>query len=140
MLELIHLISNFVMLGVILIVQFVHYPTFHFVERNQFREFEIFHSKTITYIVFPTMTLELISAIVLFFKNLWSLNFILLFIFTLLIWLSTFFLSVPCHAKLSKDKDTFLIDKLIKTNWPRTILWVLKSGVILWIFHIKYLS
>ncbi len=54
----------------------------------------------------------------------------------LLIWLSTFLLSVPCHEHLAKTdmNETSLIEKiqrLVKTNWPRTILWTLRSIVLL---------
>lgn len=47
-------------------------------------------------------------------------------ILVVLIWLSTFFIQVPIHQKLLVKKDFFLIEKLNRTNWIRTILWSIK--------------
>lgn len=44
-----------------------------------------------------------------------------------LIWLSTFLIQVPIHQQLAKGKDLGLIDRLVRTNWIRTILWTLKA-------------
>lgn len=49
----------------------------------------------------------------------------------LLIWASTFFLSVPLHTKLLTEFEPSVIQKLITTNWPRTILWSLRSLTLL---------
>jgi hypothetical protein len=42
-------------------------------------------------------------------------------------WLSTVVLSVPLHNGLSEVRDSALIARLVATNWPRTILWSLRS-------------
>lgn len=49
----------------------------------------------------------------------------------LAIWLVTFLISMPCHKVLSEKKDKFQIERLIKTNWIRTILWTIRSVLIL---------
>ncbi len=52
---------------------------------------------------------------------------------SVLIWLATFILSVPCHRQLQKSgKDLSTINRLVATNWIRTILWSLlffRTGV-----------
>ncbi len=55
------------------------------------------------------------------------------FYLVLLIWISTFLLSVPNHAKLAKGKDDTHINRLINTNWIRTVLWTVKAGLSLYI-------
>jgi hypothetical protein len=132
-----HFIASFIMLGVILVIQLVHYPSFLYVDETKFLDFEYFHSKTISYIVFPVMLLELLTCLYLFYNNFFDLIYFLILSITILIWISTLTLSMPCHVKLSKKFDAKIIKRLIKTNWPRTILWSIKSGVLLWIIISK---
>ena len=35
----------------------------------------------------------------------------------------TFLISGPIHGRLAKERDHHLIEKLIKTNLPRTVAW-----------------
>jgi hypothetical protein len=54
-------------------------------------------------------------------------NCLVLFI----IWVATFSLSVPCHSQLERDGwEEKTIQKLLSTNWIRTIGWTLKSGIL----------
>lgn len=118
------------MCGLIWLVQLVHYPSFRFVDKKNWLEFEKFHIRYISWIVMPVMFGELITAVLLglFFKDALSILNLCLF---LLIWLSTITLSMPSHKKLSVKHDPREIEKLIKTNWPRTILWSLRSILLL---------
>jgi hypothetical protein len=120
------------MTGLIWVVQLVHYPTFRFISEEVFQDFSLFHTTKITIIVMPAMLLELASALLLS-----------VFIPIPLIWLNlvlnlslfalTFFLSVPLHSKLAESKDKNSIEKLIKTNWPRTIIWTLRSVLLAYV-------
>lgn len=114
-----------VLVGLIWVIQLVHYPSFHYVEKSRFRSFESFHASRITLIVLPLMLLELSSsAYLLTFKQgkINSLNFLLVAI----IWATTIFVSMPCHKKLSDGYQKNIVDKLIKTNWIRTLCWSFK--------------
>ena len=122
------------MCGLIWVIQLVHYPTFNFVDEPKFSAFERFHTTRITLIVVPIMIIELLSAVVLVMYA-QNLIFITNLIFVLVIWLVTFTFSVPFHTALCKAKNDQLIQKLILTNWLRTILWTIKS--ILLIFWFK---
>ncbi|MCB0327193.1 MAG: hypothetical protein KDD52_06210 [Bdellovibrionales bacterium] len=133
-----HIISNFTMLGVIWIIQLIHYPSFALVDPKLFASFHHKHTRRISYVVMPAMLMELFSGIALWvltpqFVYKIYYGFILLCIG--LIWGCTFFLSVPLHQKLERGFDETSIQKLVRTNWPRTILWSLKSVflVYLWI-------
>lgn len=121
---------SFALLGLIWIVQLVHYPAFQFIDRDRFQEFEDFHTRRISFIVAPLMILELLLAVLLLVGSSYSIGYIFLSIIVVLIWLSTIFLSVPCHKELAIDKNDVIIKRLIITNWFRTILWSIK-GVVL---------
>ncbi len=121
----IHLYSTLFMTGVIWIIQRVHYPSFLYVSEDNFKNFETFHIKRITPIVAITMLIELTTATFLVTRhhNLLYINFICL----VFIWMSTFIFSVPLHKQLTNQYSIKLINKLILTNWPRTILWSIRS-------------
>lgn len=121
------------MTGLIWPIQVLHYPSFRYVEDNKFKEFELFHTRSISYIVMPIMLLELFSGLYLVYlmkTNLYMVNVI----FNVTIFITTFFLSVPRHQKLqSIGKDAKTINSLILTNWPRTFLWSFRSVLLLYL-------
>lgn len=122
--------------GLIWTIQLVHYPSMRFVSKNEFESFHYFHQKRISIIAMPLMAIELISSIILLlqnFENNTSLIFKINFMIIILIWFSTFFMQVPLHQKLSKGKNDILIDKLVFTNWFRTVLWTLRSILMLFL-------
>jgi hypothetical protein len=131
---LISLASSFAMLGIILVVQFLHYPTFRFIEESVFKEYEKFHAKNIIPIVSFFMLAEVAASIMLTIYDPYNLlvNTINLLSLSLL-WLVTLLFSIPCHYRLSKGKDLEAIESLIKTNWLRTILWGFRAIWILWL-------
>ena len=133
---LINLLSTFMLTGLIWTIQIIHYPSFKYISQNQFPDFMTFHMNKITYIVMPLMLLELMSASYLFIY-IFSTFTIINFLFVVFIWLSTFLLSIPCHNKLKEKYDPKTIEKLVITNWPRTILWSLKS-ILSILIMIKY--
>lgn len=113
--------------GLIWVVQLVHYPTFHFVSEKQFVDFTSFHAKRISNIVIPVMVAEGVLSAFMVLQDPSQLVFTLNFLMVGGIWASTFFLSVPCHKKLYDGKNGVAIDRLVRTNWVRTILWTSKS-------------
>ena len=48
----------------------------------------------------------------------------------ILTWLTTAVIFVPLHRKLGKTHDPSAINRLIKLNWIRTILW--STAAVLW--------
>lgn len=136
MLLLVNTVINLILVGLIWTIQLVHYPSFKFVDDSCFAEFEAFHIKRISILVMPLMLAELfISLISLKLETPWSYYSLLI---VGLIWISTFFLSVPLHKKLKSRKNIETISKLVQTNWPRTILWTLKSIYLLSILWKSY--
>jgi hypothetical protein len=120
------LISCAFMTGLIWTIQLLHYPAFKFIAEDQFKNFHLFHSRNITFIVLPIMLLELVTAIILAIQFSYSKIFLINIITLLLIWACTFFLSVPLHNSLSGSMNINVIDRLVLTNWPRTFLWSMR--------------
>ena len=126
----VNFISTSVMVGVIWVIQLLHYPSFHFINEKKYIEFQHFHMQRISFIVVPVMLIELASALLLsyFFRS--SLTIILLAIL-LGIWGITFIFFTNMHQKLTNGYDPSIVDKLVKINWPRTALWSLRLIILL---------
>ena len=125
-LEIANLFCCFFLTGLIWVIQLLHYASFSFVAADKFTSFHAFHSLRISMIVMPTMTLELISSATLLYaerNRFWFAQSALV----LLIWLCTAFLSVPIHNQLAFAANPSLMDRLVLTNWPRTLLWSARS-------------
>ena len=126
---LLNAFGTFCMTGLIFLIQLVHYPSFAYVDKENFRLFCDFHQQSTTYVVLPLMTLELLTACALPWLIHPSLRTWcwLGLIFVVLIWLSTFFIQVPLHSELLKGFNQDTIEKLCWTNWIRTLLWTGRS-------------
>lgn len=113
----------------ILLVQILHYPFFHFIEKDHFFEAMLFHQRRISYVVMPLMLLELFLSVFAAYNALPG-SYISLGI-VVCIWLSTFFLQVPLHTELTQGKDHLVIDNLVLSNLLRTFLWGMKLVTII---------
>lgn len=123
------LFSTVILAGLIITIQCVHYPLWKYVSKDKLQRFEKDHQKLITPIVTILMLIEAVSAFILLqgFEALFIINFVAL----VGIWLSTFFLQVPLHQKILNGIDyEKSIQKLIKSNYIRTFLWVFRAIVL----------
>lgn len=127
---LINLFCTFSMTGIIWFVQVVHYPLFASVGGHEFIDYEQLHKKLTTLVVAPLMLLELgTSGLLPFFAGTASTRVMasVSFLLIMLIFISTAFIQVPIHEKLSSIYSTELVERLVQSNWIRTVLWTLKS-------------
>ena len=123
----IHLIATSIMVGVIWVIQLVHYPSFHFIELKQYTTFQRFHMSRISFVVIPAMLTELFTLILFIISTdpidtLVTVSGLLL----VLIWLMTAVFFSGVHQKLTLGYDKTVVDKLVKLNWGRTLLWTLR--------------
>mgnify|MGYP001229975560 FL=1 len=128
----VHFLSTSLMVGIIWVIQLLHYPTFHFIKESDYVEFQHFHMQRISFIVVPAMILELLSAFMLVYyirSNLLNLGLIIL----LVIWLITFVFFTKLHQSLLEGYDKIIVDKLVQINWSRTILWSLRLIILIYI-------
>ncbi len=120
--------------GLIWVIQVVHYPSFKWIDQSDYVSYAVFHTHRITYVVAPFMLAELFLTLRMFFLKgipsslMWSAVGL-----TVIIWASTFFIQVPLHGVLASHKDLSAIDKLVSSNWIRTVAWTLKTTVLGWI-------
>ena len=128
---ILHLIATSVMVGVIWVIQLVHYPSFHFVELKQYTTFQSFHMARISYVVIPAMLTELFT-LILIVISMDQIDTLVLASAVLLIfiWLMTAVFFSGVHQKLTLGYDQTVVDKLVKLNWGRTLFWTLRLFLI----------
>ena len=129
------IIINSILVGVILMTQILSYPLLLKLSISNFYNYYNSYTKRISFIVIPLMIIEVLLSIIL---NIILNNFylfasnILLFV----VWGSTFFIQVPIHNKLSSNHSYVLINKLIYTNWIRTIAWICKLIILIKLYTV----
>jgi len=126
------------MTGVTWFVQIVHYPLMSAVGSERFPFYETAHSRLTSFVVIAPMTLELVLAVALLIRRPDSVGMNAAAIGAALvavIWLSTFLLQVPQHDTLSHGFSTTAHQRLVRTNWIRTIAWTLRSVLVVWMLR-----
>ena len=117
------LISDTGLLILIWLVQVIIYPSFRYIEDDCFHTWHSRYVRAISFIVVPLSLSQLAVEIgyTVYHSPRWQRIFIIA-----LIWVSTFTLSAPCHTRLQQEgKQSVVIERLISTNWIRTLLWTL---------------
>jgi hypothetical protein len=117
------------MLGVIWIIQIIHYPLFSLVGKENFINYELQHIQKTSMVIALPMLIELLSfGGLLYFSNSFrqSKLFWVSGLLIAIIWLVTFIVSVPQHNILSQGFNQKAIDLLVQSNWIRTICWSLR--------------
>lgn len=130
---LIHVFATVFMVGLIWFVQIVHYPLFASIGDEQFRTYEQLHQRLTTWVVGPAMLVELATGIMLL-KALPEESRVSAWMgmgLIVLIWLATAILSVPAHRSLSAGFTIAAYQKLVWTNWIRTIAWTARGMLVL---------
>ena len=128
----VHFLSTSLMVGIIWVIQLLHYPAFNFIKESDYVEFQHFHMQRISFIVVPVMILELFSAFMLVYYVRSNL-LILCLIILLFIWLITFVFFTKLHQSLLGGYDKIIVDKLVQINWSRTVLWSLRLIILIYI-------
>ncbi len=115
------------MVGVIWLVQLVHYPMFEYLDWATFARSHAFHTAEITIVVLPGMLLELYLALLFLYRRA-DLPTLFGFLLLVAIWATTFFVMVPLHRRLGVEGyQLYLIQSLIRWNWVRTIAWTTRG-------------
>ncbi len=132
---LLHIGATLYLVGVIWIVQILHYPLLAGVGAEGYTAYHNLHTSRITPVVAPAMIVELLTAIYfsfVMFDRIDRSYFLFGLILVLIIWASTFFVQVPLHEKLSKGFAADKHQRLVWTNWIRTAAWTLRGTLVLW--------
>jgi hypothetical protein len=124
------------MTGLIWFVQIVHYPLFAKVHAHSssdaFRAYENSHANRTSFVVFPPMAVELLTALAALFPSLRPAFLsqtaaIISAVLVLAIWASTGLLQVPLHNRLAANPTAATIRSLVLSNWLRTALWTARA-------------
>ena len=125
MLSTLTLLSDFGLVVLIWIVQLIIYPSFHVVSDRDFTAWHKKYMSLISYLVIPLMFAQVAFHAIALYEA----ASVLKIAAALLIasaWITTFTLSVPCHNVLAAEgKSANIIQRLIRTNWLRTVFWSL---------------
>ena len=130
-----HLIFSAIMVGVIWVIQLVHYPSFHFIDKDIYDSFQKFHMNKISIIVIPVMILELATGFLLLIGNSKNILIIISFGILILIWVITGLFFSDAHGKLISGYNELIVNKLVSMNWIRTALWTFKMILLLYLSH-----
>lgn len=134
---LLNLLLSAFLTGLIWFVQLVHYPIFAKVSASHFIAYQTTHMQTTGYVVAVPMLLELAaSGVLLLYTSPGKMQILTVVAFALvvLIWITTFFVSVPIHNTLvTNGFQQNMITKLVATNWVRTLAWTLRTGILVYL-------
>jgi hypothetical protein len=122
-LSIIRLTSDTAMLILIWLVQLIIYPAFRSIDSGQFTRWHHRYMHVIAWIVIPLMILQSGAIGLQLLYDPSRLHWVSS-VAVLTAWVSTFTLSVPCHNALqSRGNLPELTDRIIRTNWIRTLSW-----------------
>ena len=134
-----HLIFTSIMTGVIWVIQIVHYPSFHFIEKELYTAFQKFHMNKISIIVIPIMLAELITGMMLFLDTSSKSPFLIIsFVILVLIWLITGVFFSKAHKELMTGYQELVVNQLVVMNWIRTLLWTLRLLLLTYFVYLHF--
>ncbi len=129
---LLQIFSCCFMTGIIWLVQILVYPGFRLhQDSDTFSDLHRLHTTRITWIVGPAMGVELLSGLWLFWAQPCA-TYFLNFISICTLWVLTALVNVPIHRHLEKNPKA-VKNVLVWSNWPRTIVWTVRSAFWFWL-------
>lgn len=127
---LIQLTSTWFMVGLIWIIQIVHYPLFASVGSDRFVAYEAAHARLITLVVGPLMLIEAATALLFLSVRPPGIPAWVAWAGLAMLaaaWVSTAILQVPAHGRLADGFDAAVHARLVGTNWIRTVAWTARG-------------
>ncbi|MGB0590605.1 MAG: hypothetical protein ACPGU1_13085 [Myxococcota bacterium] len=131
-----HAAATWFMTGLIWFVQVVHYPLKAAVGRGTFTTYQAQHVQRTGWVVGPPMIVEALTAaalVVLPSARVDEGAALVGLCLLVLVWASTALFSVPAHGRLAGGFDPGAHQRLVRTNWIRTVGWSARSGVACWL-------
>lgn len=129
---LVNLCATWFLVGLIWIVQSIHYPGFAMVGVPDWNAYHLKHMTATTMLIGPMMFIEALSAAALIFvakayplRARWCVW--IAAVLVLVNWITTAAVAVPLHNKLGKAFDLEVIQQLVSINWIRTISWSIRG-------------
>ncbi|MDA3038211.1 MAG: hypothetical protein O3C27_01555 [Actinomycetota bacterium] len=129
-------VAAWAMVGLIWTVQVVHYPMLAAYSELRPREAAIEHQRRISWIVGPLMAAEGVTALLLLADRPVAMSAFSAWAAAALLALalgSTVLVQVPLHRRLAQGGDRRAAERLITTNWVRTVAWTGRGMVLAWV-------
>ena len=130
MLENVQLALTGYMVGLIWLIQLIHYPAFRSVDSERWPAFHQAHTAALGLLAGGPMILSLLVGCWLGW-TVPSMRQYAVIGLEVVAWIATFALSVPQHHRLAAGPDAKAIERLIATNWIRTSAWSVKLVLLL---------
>jgi hypothetical protein len=128
--------ASWAMVGLIWMVQLVHYPMLAMYSAAAPATAAADHQRRISWVVGPLMVAEGFSALILLAErpatmpawSAWAAAALLGVALT-----STVMVQVPLHARLAERHDVRDAAQLISSNWVRTVAWTVRGLLLAWV-------
>ena len=134
---LVALASTWAMVGLIWVIQVVHYPIFDSIEDGDdhqgWVQFAGRHTRTISFVVGPLMVAEGVTGLWLAASPPDGTGRVLPLVALALMGVAygvTAFVSAPLHGQMADRFDARLHARLVSTNWIRTVAWTGRAIVV----------
>lgn len=137
-----NLLATWYLVGLIWMVQIVHYPLLDRVGSQEFEGYEQDHNRLITPVVGVVMLLEIATSLALLLARPSGFPSWAAWLgvgLVLAIWMSTALIQVPCHSVLLTGFQESAYRRLVQSNWIRTICWT-GRGILLGYFCLRMLD
>lgn len=124
------------MVGVIWLVQLVQYPMLATFSPLAPGAAAVDHQRRISWVVGPLMATEGVTALILLFDRPATMAPSTAWIAAVLLAValgSTVLVQVPLHRRLAEGHDRRTAERLIATNWVRTVAWSLRGLLLAWV-------
>ncbi|MFP4069423.1 MAG: hypothetical protein ACLFVC_04495 [Opitutales bacterium] len=121
--DLVRHLVDFGMVVVVWLVQLVIYPGFLAMEAERLRSWHRSYTFRVSFVIMPLMLLQLglVGRAALLGRDPGDL---MALAGVAVCWLLTFGVSVPLHRRVADGEGgRETLNRLIRTNWPRTVLW-----------------
>ena len=128
------------MCGIIWFVQVVHYPLFARIDGEGSQAFADDNQARTGRVVIPFMLVEGLTAAALAWSpppDVPRWLTIAGLVLVVALWLSTALVQMPLHARLASEGHAAgTVAALVRSNWPRTLLWSLRAALAAWMLAV----
>lgn len=129
-----HVFSTLALVGLIWVIQLVQYPQFSGIGREAFVGYHAQYTQRILWVVGPLMLAEILTlGWLLAFRppGIPEWEFWVAAALVLVLWISTAFVQVPFHNRLSSGFEPAAHGGLVATNWIRTVAWTARGLIVI---------
>jgi hypothetical protein len=131
---LIHAAATWFMVGLIWVIQVVHYPLFLRIGAAEFVDYERAHTRRMGALLAFPASLEVVTGALLVWIRPDGVPAAMVFAAGAVlaaIWVMTALVQARLHRGLSTGADAHLAYRLIASNWWRTALWTIRGTLVL---------